>query len=311
MAVQPGRGDVDSDSGATADLAGLELEPQHFHVDAELVAAYVDAIGDDGFAAFAAGVRWRHGLDVAPVLLLDRYMSTYLVGNPAWAGRLPSFGVHAREHFRFRREVLVGRDYVLEATVGALEHHGHIDHLPVHVRCVDAADPAVPCIEAVFTRGQGFGGNRYGRAGAERRRPSLDEWLRDAGAGSASFPKAGAVLRGRSRRITQVHLDRFLGPGPNFHTDLDVANRLGFPTTVAAGVMATQVECDLYRDVFGLDLFRAGDLAVRYVAPIPEGVELQPVAVVVDEEGPLRLRTAVATEAGLIVTASEFGLTTA
>src|SRR6185295_17702513 len=77
MAVQPGEGDADSDSGATADLAGLELEPQHFHVDAELVAAYVDAIGDDGFAAFAAGVRWRHGLDVAPVLLLDRYMSTY------------------------------------------------------------------------------------------------------------------------------------------------------------------------------------------------------------------------------------------
>ena len=159
-------------------------------------------------------------------------------------------------------------------------------------------------VEAVFTRAQSFRGQQYQRSDATVR-PSVASWLASAGATRAPFPARGSVVEGRSRLITQERLDRFLGPGPNFHTDADLARRLGFPSTIAAGVMATEVECELYRELFGLALFRSTRMAVSFVAPIPQGVTLRPVCVVesADADG-LVLQATVATEAGLPVTFS-------
>jgi acyl dehydratase len=295
--------------------AGTPITPQQFTVGPEDVQRYVDATGDDGFAPFARSVRAELGADLAPLTLFDRQMSTFLAKDPVLDGRIPPFGVHAGQITRYLAPLRVGRTYALVGEVLGVEARPGLDHLRVACRCVDVDAPDEVLIDAVWVRAQGFPDQRYGRSPSPRPpRPGREAWLRDAGADpEARFPAAGAVLQGRARRITQDHLDRYLGPGPNFHTDLALARRLGFETTVAAGLMATHVECDLYRERFGLALFTTATLDVRYVVPIAEGSVLTPWSVVQrsdgDAEGVLCLRTAVCTDAGRIVTTSRLTIT--
>ena len=66
--------------------------------------------------------------------------------------------------------------------------------------------------------------------------------------------------------------------------------------------MATALETELYRDLFGLAFYKRGDVSVSYLAPISCGVSLRSACVVesvTDEE--IHLRTAVATTLGDLV----------
>jgi len=294
-----------SEVSAGTDLSGLALVPQRFTVDSERVDTYLRSIGDEGFVSFAAAVTSREGVRIAPLTIFDRYMSTYLVGNEALAGKLPPFGVHAKQTSRFCGELLVGHDYELVGGVRDLQVRRNMEYLSVTCNCVDVLEPDKVLIEAVYTRAQAFQRQQYGRSEG-RVRPSRADWLAQAGAdASARFPAEGSVLEGSSRRITQERLNLFLGPGPNFHTDPALARRLGFEGTIAAGVMATELECELYRELFGMRLFRAAELDVSYVAPIPEGVDLQPVCVVERSDADATvLRSAVCTGSGALVTIS-------
>jgi hypothetical protein len=287
------------------DLSGVTLVPQRFVIDSARVDDYVRSVGDERFPAFAAAVRSREGIRVAPLTIFDRYMSTYLVGNDALAGKIPPFGVHAKQVSRFCGELLVGHRYDLVGSVRGIQRRRNMEYLSVTCDCVDVLEPGKALIAAVYTRAQGFQHQQYGRSEG-RARPSLASWLTEMGAdATASFPAKGSVVEGSSRRVTQDRLDLFLGPGPNFHTDPVLARRLGFEGTIAAGVMATELECELYRELFDLGLFRGAELEVSYVAPIPEGVELQPVCVVERSDGDaLSLRSAVCTGSGTLVTIS-------
>ena len=285
-------------------LCGLTLVPQRFLLDRELVDSYILGVGDEGYGAFAAAVAWREGRSIAPLTIFDRYMSTYLVGNGALAGRLPPFGVHAKQQWAFHAELLVGHEYELRARVRDVQARRNREYLSIDCDCVDVVEPDRVLVEAVFTRAQSFEGQQYQRTQAGDQ-PSLAWWLAEVGATGASFPSSGAVVEGRSRQITQERLDLFLGPGPNFHTDAALARRLGFPSTVAAGVMATELECELYRELFGLTVFRTAQMEVNYVAPIPQGATLRPVCVVQSADADaVVLRTTVCDDSGVAVTFS-------
>jgi hypothetical protein len=59
----------------------------------------------------------------------------------------------------------------------------------------------------------------------------------------------------------------------------------------------------MYRELFGLALFRSTRMEVNFVAPTPEGVTLRPVCVVESAtDAAVVLRAAVCTESGRPVT---------
>jgi hypothetical protein len=118
----------------------------------------------------------------------------------------------------------------------------------------------------------------------------------------ASFPSVSSIVEGRTTRLDQARLNLYSGPGSSVHTDNLVARRGGLQGTVAQGLMATELECELYRDLFGLNLFTRGEIKVSYVEPIPCGVDLRAVCVVESvTDAMITLKSAVATTSGDVV----------
>jgi hypothetical protein len=102
--------------------------------------------------------------------------------------------------------------------------------------------------------------------------------------------------------MTQSSMNLYSRPRSNIHTDRRVARR-GHPDTLVQGLMATALECELYRELFGHRWYTSGRISVKYIAHIMTGACLTPLGVVVaNEDGRLELQTAVSNEQQEVLT---------
>jgi hypothetical protein len=290
-----GRDDQDHPGIQNNPVAGTKLDPIYLSIDDVAVWEYINAIGDEDFWAFQAGVRAHHGIHLAPMTVIDRDISARNVGTPA------RFGMHAKQEFHFHAPLVVGGSYVITGDMTEVTTRRGIGYFESRSACAPTDDPSKIVMESVYTRAYRFPDNQYPK---ERRAPvRLNEWLYENGAEArALFPDRGAIVEGRTLLLDQAQLNLYSGPKSDIHTNNMVARRGGLGATSAQGLMATALESELYRQLFGLSFFRGGSIRSSYIEPILAGVSLRAVCIVEDSsDDVIKLRSAVATTNGVVV----------
>jgi acyl dehydratase len=277
-------------------VLGAILPPIDILADDEAVRDYVNSVGDEQFWAFQARTLAHYGINSVPLTFFDREIGAKLVGISA------RFALHAKQRFRFRGVVEVGRTYRLTGEVSALTEKRGIDYFTTYSTCCPIDGPDLLLLESWYTRAFRFPDNQYVR-NRSREKVSLSRWLFDNQAmPRRRFPEVGSIIEGRTSSMDQAKINLYSGPGSSVHTDNLVARRGGLTGTVGQGLMATELECELYRDLFGLAFFKRGDVEVSYVDPIPSGCSLRATAVVTEvDDSRITLQSAVATTTGEIV----------
>jgi hypothetical protein len=278
---------------------GAPLKPVEIDVDDGLVREYVNAVGDGGFWAFQAGVLARHEISVAPMTLFDRDIGAKLVGFNA------RFAVHAKQSFRFLSPLKVGTTYCLSGEISDVATRREVGYFAASTVCSPVGDPDGVCVKSVYTRAYRFPNNQYAIR-RDRQPLKLSQWLYDNRARmDAKFPSVGSAVDSRTAIMDSAHVNLYSGPNSGIHTDERIARRAGFESTVVQGLMATELECELYRDLFGLRFFYGGSVEASYIATIPCNVALTATAVVVraDDED-IEMRTAVAMGNGEVISVS-------
>jgi acyl dehydratase len=295
LAHVAGRDDQSHEGIQNNPVPGAKFKPVDLAVDEQSIRNYVNAVGDERFWAFQASVLARHGVHLAPLTLFDREVAIRLVGVSA------GYAMQAKQEFRFRAPLLVGEIYRVSGEVREVTKKREIGYFSTLATFAPLSDLSSIHLEAVNTRAYSFPDNQYSPA-RERPPVKVSDWLYSNGARlRALFPSVGAVVEGRTSLFDQARVNLYSGPDSNIHTDDAVARRGGLEGTVAQGIMATELECELYRDLFGIAYYRGGDMRTSYIHPIRCGMELRAICIV-EEAGDdlLKLRSAVATSTGLV-----------
>jgi acyl dehydratase len=276
-------------------VPGAKFRPIELAVDEQSIRNYVNAVGDERFWAFQASVLARHGVHLAPLTLFDREVAIKLVGVSA------GYAMQAKQEFRFRSPLRVGEAYRVSGEISEVTNKRGIGYFSTLATFAPLGDLGSVHLEAVNTRAYSFPANLYS-PGKERPPVKVSDWLYTNGARPrALFPSVGAVVEGRTSLLDQARINLYSGQESNIHTDNAVARRAGLEGTVAQGIMATELECELYRDLFGLAYYRGGEMRTSYIHPIHCGMELRAICIV-EEAGDdlLKLRSAVATSTGIV-----------
>lgn len=270
-------------------VLGGTMGPTRIAITAGLIRSYVNSTGDRGFAAHAAAIRLANGLNIAPPTILDRDVGARLVVGIYSGG----YALHTKQTFRFERPLERDVEYTIEGKVVDLFVKNEIGYFTVDASCLSEAGE--PAFTSSYTRAFRFPGNRNPERATARSRPLLSAYLDEHGADvAAAFPQVGSVLEGAPRQITRSLMNLYSGPGANAHTDVAIARRAGNADTIVQGLMATSLECELYREVFGPAWYAGGEISVSFIRPILAESVLTPVAVVVgDAGGRIEFRTAV------------------
>ncbi len=80
----------------------------------------------------------------------------------------------------------------------------------------------------------------------------------------APFPTAsGPDLRATRKTVDQRRCWMFSGPGANYHTDREQAQKLGFPNIVVQGMMTTCFAAQVMLDRFGLGFVNGGKMSLK------------------------------------------------
>jgi hypothetical protein len=272
---------------------GDKLKPVDIVADEEFLRDYINATGDETFWAFRASVRARHGIDVSPLTMFDRDIGARLVGISA------RFGLHARQEFSFHGAVTPGAEYRLAGEVVNVFEKRGIEYFTTRCYCHPIDAPDTILLDSLYTRAYKFPSNQYPQ-NREDRRSRISDWLQSVGARAReAFPSPGAIVEGRTRLLDQARLNLYSGPGSGAHTDNLLARQGGLRGTVGQALMLTELESELYRDLFGFDFYTRGSMRSSFIATIPVGIEVRAATVVESvTDGKLVLRSAVASTTG-------------
>jgi len=281
-----------------APSVGLRLGPTPIATTGQLIRSYLNSTGDQGFAAHAASIKLATGLDIAPPTMLDRDVGAKLVVGTYRGG----YALHAKQTFRFHRPLERDADYTIEGEIVDVFEKNEIGYFTAEASCLSEAGEAA--FTSTYTRAYLFPGDRNPERKAARPRPTLSAYLGQHGAdATAVFPQVGSVLEGTPRQITRELMNLYSGPGSNAHTDVGVARRAGNADTIVQGLMATSMECELYREVFGSAWYSSGEISVSFIRPILADSVLTTIGVVAgNDEDRIELRTAVFDQLQMLVT---------
>ena len=279
-------------------VVGDTLGPGQLVASSELIRAYVNSTGDEGFARHAAAIRLATGKSIAPPTIFDRDLGTRLYRSKYTS----VYSLHARQRFEFRRPIEEGLTYTISGQLASIFTRNGIDYAVLDAVCV--APDGEEILFSTYTRAFRFPENRYRHEGPGRVRPTVASFLAQHQARPTTrFPEPGSVVEGASRQVTQSSMNLYSGPGSNIHTDRWVARRRGHPDTIVQGLMSTALECELYRELFGVRWYTSGHISMKYIANIMTGACLTALGVVVaNGDGRLELQTAVSNEQQEILT---------
>jgi acyl dehydratase len=94
----------------------------------------------------------------------------------------------------------------------------------------------------------------------------VDEKTAAAKTPRPAFPTAtGADLASVHKTIDERRCWMFSGPGKNYHTDREQAEKLGFPNIVVQGMMSTCFVAQVMHDEFGAGFAQGGKMALKLV----------------------------------------------
>ncbi|HWB35532.1 MAG TPA: MaoC family dehydratase N-terminal domain-containing protein [Rugosimonospora sp.] len=286
-------------------VVGMPLPESEITIGANDIRMYVNAVGDEAYWAFQARTLARTGDVVPPITLLDRDLTARIVGGPG-----VGIGFHAKQEFRFHGTPRVGERYRISGEVADVSERRGIGYFTTLTRVspVDAAPgaPGTVLLESLYTRAFRFPRQQYPRgSGAPKLR--FGEWLTERTTLTGNpFPQPGAIVEGRTSRMDQGRLSLYSDQDSVLHTDPMMARRRGLSGTVAQALMTTELELELYRDLFGLALYRRGEIRAKYIEPIPVDCSLRAVCVVTGASDELiTLSSAVATTTGNVVSLAD------
>ncbi len=78
------------------------------------------------------------------------------------------------------------------------------------------------------------------------------------------FPTAtGADLASVTKTIDERRCWMFSGPGKNYHTDREQAEKLGFPNIVVQGTMTTCFASEVMQNEFGMGFIEGGKMSLK------------------------------------------------
>ena len=289
---------------------GVKLGPEPILVDDARVQEYLACVNDATFAgAHADAMAGHFGFPVAPATVLDGEL-----GSLIFRKRYGILGdsLHAGQGFRFHRPLRVGAEYEMSAEVADIYERRGIEYVSVRSWCRD--DEGV-CLEQHYLKALHVPKEREG-SGAPAPAMSIADFVaKHGGREDAAFPAVGAVVIGGDRVVDErisLHFSQVKDTDrpshENIHTDPEIAKNRGFGSPIIKGLLATVSEGVLYRELFGADWYTRGHLSTKYVRPIPVGVQLKAVGVVVESsDAKILLKSAVAGN-GTIVAVGEAGV---
>jgi hypothetical protein len=279
-------------TAASDPIIGEELGPKRVVASTDLIRAYVNSVGDEGFARHAAAIQLATGKAIAPPTLFDRDLGTRLFSSKYTSG----YSLHAKQVFEFRRPLEEGVAYTISGKLAKIYTRNEIEYATVEAACV--APGGETAVVSEYTRAFRFPDNRYKHKPGDRIRPTVASFLEQHRANlTAAFPAVGSAVEGVSRQMTQALMNLYSGPGSNIHTDVLIARRRGHPDALVQGLMTTALECELYREVFGPVWYTSGTIAVKYIDSIIANARLTPLGIVVaNRGGRLELATTVYNE---------------
>jgi acyl dehydratase len=213
----------------------------------EVVAFYADALGD------------RHPLQAqfAPPLL--HHSECYkFVGD--WYLKNLFGNLHAQQDWWLFEPIPVGAALRTRSTIVERFHKRGRDYV-VNETDVNRADDG-----RLLVRGRTFQSFLPAGGRSEASGFVVD---RDSAARKEprpAFPTAtGADLAPARHTVDERRCWMFSGPGRNYHTDREQAQKLGFPTIVVQGMMSTCFVSQVMQQAFGLGWLRGGHMSVKLV----------------------------------------------
>lgn len=286
-------------------IVGDTFGPKRLVASGELISAYVNSLGDEAFSSHAAAMRLATGRSIAPPTLFDRELGTRLFSSKYTS----VYALHAKQAFEFLRPLEEGVTYTISGKLATIYRRNEIDYATIEAAC--AGPDGQEAVRSVYTRAFRFPQNQYRHKGPRRVRPTVGSLLEQHHATpGARFPEVGSVLEGVSRQMTQSQMNLYSGPGSNIHTDPSAARRRGHPGALVQGLMATALECELYRHVFGPAWYASGTISVKYIDNIDANARLTPIGIVVaNAGGRLELGTAVHNDQQELVTVGSVSVT--
>jgi hypothetical protein len=267
-------------------------------VDDRAVEMYVNAVDDQTFWGFQSRVVATSGERIAPLLVLDRDLTARSVGGPG-----KGHGFHSGQTFRFLEPIEIGLVYAIRGEVTDVFEKRGVGYFTTRTTATPIDQPDRVFQESLYTRAFRFPENRY-PAPQTGFKLSFSEWLDSNGyVDGLAFPAPGAIVEGRTSFIDQARMALYSDQEAALHSDPVLSRRRGLPDIIGQALMATELEAELYRDMFGLSLFRRGTIEAKYIDQIPNDTKWRAAAIVqsvTDDE--IVLKSAVASSAGQVVT---------
>ncbi len=222
---------------------GRHCGSNRYAVTREVVDFYADALDD------------HHPLyeEIAPPLLHHsecyRFVGEWYLKN--------LFGnLHARQDWELFDAIPIGATLVSRSTIVERYAKRGRDYVVNETDLCDAADGRL------LVRGRTHQSFLPPRREAEGYVVDADSAARKPA--RASFPTAtGPELAPVKKTIDQRRCWMFSGPGRNYHTDREQAEKLGFPDIVVQGMMSTCFVSELMQDHFGMGWVAGGRMSVK------------------------------------------------
>ncbi len=225
-------------------FVGRHCGDNSYDVTSEVADFYRDALDD----------RSQLDDDVAPPLL--HHSECYkFVGE--WYLKNLFGNLHAQQDWELFAPLRIGSRIRTRSTIVARYHKRRRDYVINETDVVDAADGRLlvrgrthqSFLPAQEEQGDGF---------------VVDESTAQKKAPRPPFPTAtGADLGAVTKTIDARRCWMFSGPGKNYHTDREQAEKLGFPNIVVQGMMTTCFASEVMQNQFGMGFLEGGKMSLK------------------------------------------------
>ena len=215
-----------------------------YDVTAEVADFYRDALDDRSKLAY----------DVAPPLL--HHSECYkFVGE--WYLRNLFGNLHAQQDWEFFAPIRIGSQIRTRSTIIDRYHKRGRDYVLNETDVMDVVDGRLLVRGRTYQsflppkdeQGEGF---VVDESTAKKKKPR------------PPFPTAtGADLASVTKIIDERRCWMFSGPGKNYHTDREQAEKLGFPNIVVQGMMTTCFASEVMQNEFGMGFVEGGKMSLK------------------------------------------------
>jgi acyl dehydratase len=226
-------------------IVGLHCGSNEYDVTREVVDFYADAL-DDPSPLYN---------EVAPPLLYHsecyKFVGDWYLAN--------LFGnLHAQQDWEMFAPIRIGSQVRSRSTIIDRFSKRGRDYVVNETDLCDAADGRL------LVRGRTFQSFLPPKERSAKDGFVVDETTSAKKVAKPAFPTAtGADLAPTKKTVDERRCWMFSGPGKNYHTDREQAEKLGFPNIVVQGMMSTCFVAQVMQDAFGMGWIAGGKASIK------------------------------------------------